>query len=264
MPHLVLEQALERLDQLEPHLLRQPAHVVMALDHRRRIAADGHRLDHVRVKRALREELRLAGAPGGRLEHLDERPADDLPLPLRVGHALEPPQEQPRGVLILQLDLEMAPEDFLHHLRLASAQHAVVDENARELVADGLVQQRRRHARIHPAAQAQDHLLRADLRADGLDRLVNVVAHRPVPAAAADAVDEVGQNLAPARRVDHFGVELQAEHACGAVLDGRVSGVLRDGHRLEARRQLRQLVAVRIPDLQRLRAAWRTAGRSGL
>ena len=78
--------------------------------------------------------------------------------------------------------------------------------------ADGLVQQRRRDAGIHAAAQAEDHLLLADLRADGLDRLVDVVAHRPVLAAAADAVDEVGEDLAPARRVDHFRVELQAEH----------------------------------------------------
>ena len=45
-------------------------------------------------------------------------------------------------------------------------------------------------------------------------------------------------------------MKLQAEHLAGAVLDGRVSGVLRDGDRLETARQFRQLVAVRIPDLQ--------------
>ena len=117
----------------------------------------------------------------------------------------------------------MAAEDFPHHLRLAPAQHAVVDEDAGELVADGLVQQRRRHARIHAAAQAEDHLLLADLRADRLDGLLDVVAHRPVLAAAADAVDEVGEDLPPARRVDHFRMKLQAEHLLRAVLDGGVS-----------------------------------------
>ena len=216
LAHLVLEEALERLDQLEPHLLRQAADVVMALDHRRRIAADGHGLDHVGIERALREELRLARAPRRRLEHLDERLADDLALALGVGHALEPPQEQLGGVLVLQLDLEMAAEDLPHHLRLAPAQQAVVDEDAGELVADGLVQQRRRDARIHAAAQAEDHLLLADLRADGLDRLVNVVAHRPVLAAAADAVDEVGDDLPAARRVDDLRDETAGRTSCAA------------------------------------------------
>ena len=56
----VLEQAFQRLDQLQLHVLRQAADVVMALDHRRRIAGDGHGFDHVGIKRALREKFRLA------------------------------------------------------------------------------------------------------------------------------------------------------------------------------------------------------------
>ena len=38
-PHFVLEQIAQRLDQLELHPLRQPADVVMALDHDRRADA---------------------------------------------------------------------------------------------------------------------------------------------------------------------------------------------------------------------------------
>ena len=60
------------------------------------------------------------------------------------------------------------------------AQQAVVDKDAGELVADGLVEQRRRHAGIHAAAQAEDDVLVADLLADFLDGLVDVIAHRPV------------------------------------------------------------------------------------
>ncbi len=56
MADFVLEQLPQRLDQFELHFLRQPADVVMTLDQRRGIAADGHALDHVRIKRALREE----------------------------------------------------------------------------------------------------------------------------------------------------------------------------------------------------------------
>ena len=124
------------------------------------------------------------------------------------------------------------------------------------------MQQRRRHAGIHAAAQAEDDLFPADLRADFLDGLFDVIAHRPVLAAAADAVDEVGDDFPAARRVDDFGMELQAEQFPRAVLNGGEFGVLRDGDGFEAARQFRELVAVRIPDLQRFRQIRETARRT--
>ena len=152
-----------------------------------------------------------------------------LPMILRLRSGSVTPlsrgKKQFRGVLVLQLDFEMPPENLLHHFRLARAQQAVVDENAGELVADGLVQQRRRDAGIHAAAQAENHLFLADLRADFLDGLLDVIAHRPVLAAAADAVDEIGNDFPAARRVDDFGMKLQAEKFPRAVLDG---GVIRN------------------------------------
>src|ERR1035441_1599220 len=149
----------------------------------------------------------------------------------------------------------MAAEDFPHHCRLSSAQQAIIDENAGELTTNGLVQQCRSDARIHAAAQTQDHLLIAKLGADGLHRLVSIVAHRPTLAAAADAVDEAGEDLAPMRRVHHLRVKLQAEHPGGPVLDGCVSGVFSDGDRFEASRQLRQSVPMGIPNLHGFRQA---------
>ena len=53
--HLVLEQHPQRLDQLEVHVLREPADVVVRLD-RRGDALAAARLDHVRVEGALDEE----------------------------------------------------------------------------------------------------------------------------------------------------------------------------------------------------------------
>jgi hypothetical protein len=61
-PDLVLEQAFQRLDELELHVLRQAADVVMALDERGGIAGDRHGLDDVGIQRALREKFRLARA----------------------------------------------------------------------------------------------------------------------------------------------------------------------------------------------------------
>ncbi len=64
-------------------------------------------------------------------------------------------------------------------------------------------------------------------------------------------VDEIGDDFPAARRVDDFGMKLQAEKFPRAIFNGRVFGIFRDGDRLEAVRQFRELVAVRIPDLQR-------------
>src|SRR5690606_40855498 len=85
---LVLEQAPQRLDQLELEVVREAADVVVRLDVGRAGAAA--RLDDVGVEGALDEELdrfsvRPGGAragalddlAGGLLEHPDELPADD-------------------------------------------------------------------------------------------------------------------------------------------------------------------------------------------
>ena len=49
----------------------------------------------------------------------------------------------------MQLDVEILAEHVLHAFRFAFAQQPVVDEYAGELVADGLVDERRRHTGIH-------------------------------------------------------------------------------------------------------------------
>ena len=91
LAHLVLEQLAQRLDQLHAHALGQAADVVMALDERR-LAHDRHRLDDVRIERALRQKIDLPELRGLLFEHVDERRADDLALLLGIddaGEALE-------------------------------------------------------------------------------------------------------------------------------------------------------------------------------
>ena len=174
----------------------------MALDHRGGIAADRHGLDHVGIKRALREKLRLARAFGRRLKNFDERLADDLAFALRVGHAFEPFQKKFRGVFVLQLDLEMAAKNFLHDFRLARARSRPlltkmqVSWSPMALCSSAA-------ATLESTPPLKPRMTRsvADLRANFLDGLVNVIAHRPVFAAAADAVDEVGDDFPAARRV---------------------------------------------------------------
>ena len=56
LTHFVFEQLSHRFDELEMHFLRQPADVVMTLDHVRWISADGHAFDHIGIERALGEK----------------------------------------------------------------------------------------------------------------------------------------------------------------------------------------------------------------
>ena len=94
---LVLEEFAQRFDELHPHAFRQAAHVVMALDECG-LPNHGDRLNHIRVERPLREEVDLAQLVRFRLEHVDERGADDLALLLGIRDALQGPQELRRGV----------------------------------------------------------------------------------------------------------------------------------------------------------------------
>ena len=97
-----------------------------------------------------------------------------------------------------------------HALGFLFAQQAVVHEHTSELVADGAVHQRRGHRRVHASRQRADHPTRTDLGADALDRFGDERACVPGGLAAANAVEEVAQDLAPARCVHDLGVELDA------------------------------------------------------
>ena len=126
-----------------------------------------------------------------------------------------------------QRDVVVVAEQRHDLLGLACAQQAVIDEDAGELVADGLVDEHRRHGGIDAAREAADHPARADLGADALDGLLAEGLHGPVALAARDVVHEVADELRAVRRVHHFRVELHAVELALLVGDdgeGRVLG----------------------------------------
>ena len=65
--------------------------------------------------------------------------------------------------------MNFALEDLLDLLRLVEAHAAVVHEYAREVLANGLVEQHRAHGAVDAAGHRQQHLLVAHLGADRLD-----------------------------------------------------------------------------------------------
>ena len=113
-------------------------------------------------------------------------------------------------------------------------QQAVVDEHAGELVADGLVQQRRHHRRIDAAREPEQHAALADLRAYARDGVLDDAAGVPVGGAAADLVQEPRVEPRALLGVRDLGVELQRVEAprfIGHAGDGHIA---RRGDHLEA------------------------------
>src|SRR5271157_1072409 len=139
--YLVLEEFAERLDQPKLHSLRQAAHVMVALDSGRRPFERDAFYD-IGVKGTLREVRCVAHAPGLLFEDLDEKSAYDFSLLLRV---LDPGQRLKKflsGVHMFDIQVESVFEYLEYFSRFILAQHAVIDEHARQPLPDGPVHQR--------------------------------------------------------------------------------------------------------------------------
>ena len=140
------------------------------------------RLDHVRVERALDEERRASPdqLPRLLLEHADELLAHDR---LRFSSGSVTPASRGEEALarvdVDERDVEVVAERLDHLFGLVLAQQPVVDEDARELVADGLVDEQRRDRGVDASGQPADDPLGADLGADPLDLLLDHGRRRP-------------------------------------------------------------------------------------
>ena len=133
----------------------QPTHVVVRLDHRRDAVLAAAGLDHVGVERSLDEEAHVAELARLLFEDADELLADDLALRLRIVDAFEPFEEPLLCLHVHERHVEVPGERLHDLLRLVLAQQAVVDEHARELVADRLVHEECGDRRVDPADSAQ-------------------------------------------------------------------------------------------------------------
>ena len=74
---------------------------------------------------------------------------------------------------------------------LLAAEEAVVDEDAGELVADGAVDERGGDGGVDAAREGADDAAVAHLLSNARHALLDEVARRPEPAAAANVVEEV-------------------------------------------------------------------------
>ena len=207
---------------------------MVRLDQRGDAVLAAARLDDVRVERPLDEEAHVAELSRLLLEDADELLADDLALLLRVGHAGEPAEEALLRLHVDERHVEVAAERLDDLLGLVLAQQAVVDEDARELVADGLVHEQRRDRRVDAARERAEHALGADRGADARDLLLDHRSGRPGRRRAGDLVEEVLEDLLAVRRVHDLGMELDAVELALAILERR------DRRRRRARRSPRR------------------------
>ncbi len=143
--------------------------------------------------------------------------------------------------------MEVPVEGLDDLLGLVLAQEAVVDEDARELIADGLVDEERRDGGVDAARERAEHALRADRGADARDLLLDDGRGCPRRRRARDLVEEVLQDLLPVRGVHDLGMELDAVEPSPAILEGRDRGRRRARRHLRARGRRRHRVAVAHP-----------------
>ena len=105
---------------------------------------------------------------------------------------------------------KIALERVQHLLCFVLSQQTVIDEYARQLVADRFMNQCSRDGGIDAAGQAEQNLVVTNFRADAGDGFRRVVVHVPIFATAADLVRESGKDRLPLLGVRDFGMELDA------------------------------------------------------
>jgi hypothetical protein len=106
--------------------------------------------------------------------------------------------------------VEVVAERLDHLLRFALAKQTVIDEDARQLVADRAVDEQGRHRRVDTAGEGADDLLIAYLGADPLHLLLDELERRPRRRRLAGVQHEAAEDVGAARRVRDLGVELDA------------------------------------------------------
>ncbi len=136
------------------------------------------------------------------------------------------------------------PADFLGFI---FSEQTIIDEDARQLRADGFEQQSRRDRRIHAAGESANHPAVSHALADEFDLAGDQRTNSPSGFATADVRDEVGEYPPAVFGVRDFGMKLQAVNRLVFVLHRRErAGVgLGQGHEILA--EIFDLIAVAHP-----------------
>ena len=212
LAHLVLEQVAQRLDQLEVHVLGQPAHVVVALDVGR--GRSTPRLDHVGIQRSLHQEAarRASSRATSSNTRMNSSPID-LALLLGVGDAGErgrgtgrPPSRGSAAMWKCRANVSSTCSASPSRISPWSTNTQVSWSPTARCTSSAAT------AESTPPRQRAEHPSVAHLRPDPRHRLVDDVASASSRAAAAAVVEEAFMSSLAVRGVGDLGVELHAVH----------------------------------------------------
>ena len=224
--HLVLEEPAKGLAELEFHLGRQAADVVVALDD---LAGDVETLDAVGIDGALGQPTGIGDLGGLGIEDLDEVAAYDLALLLGIAHAGEVGEELLGG--IYADDIEAETFVVAHDIpELVLAEHSVVHEDAGELMTDGAMEEHGGDAAVHASGETEDDAVGAYLLTQFSDGVLDERRGCPLTATAADAADEVLEEKGALEGVIDLGMELHGPYGLlarggGDIIGGVLHGI---------------------------------------
>src|ERR1022692_1564407 len=174
---------------------------------------DGVRIDGALAENPVAVE-QMAGFDNALL-HAHEFFADDVAFPLGVAHPGERAQEPIFGGLHREAGYAA------HGIGFALAHQAGIDINSLHTFrAEGALAERAGDRGIDPSADEEENIAIADALANFVFDLGHAMERIPIAPAIANAEQEVGQDLAAARGVHDFGMELHAVEAAGGRFDG--------------------------------------------
>jgi len=205
-------------------------------------------LDHIRIQGALGQELEVASPGGHRLEHVDERRANDLPLLLRVDHTGQGREEPVARILEHDVESELLRVSTLDLRRLVQAQETVVDKyTGQPLAADRALDEECGHRGIDSAAEPAHDASVPDLFGDPGRRLVEKRRHGPVARAPAHGLGKVSQDVDAPLGVRDLGMKEQPVEASCRVFHRCDRCVGARGDHTEPRRRVGDQIAVTRP-----------------
>ena len=245
--NLVLKQAGQGLDDVqELHVLGHFDLIVVGLD---LIGVALAGLDAVGVNSTLGEEGVLTALATDLVpEDFIELGANDLPLLLRVYHALQALQEVLLAVDPDEVHIKKAGEGLFYKVALIFPHQALVYEDTGQLVAHGPADEACGHGGIHAAGEAQNDLFIPDARSQGLDGILNKGIHLPVALAPAHVIQEVPQHLVAELAVGDFRVVLHRVNTLGLILHGSHGALFSGGCDFKALGQRINAVRMAHPD----------------
>ena len=200
----------------------------------------------------MRQKLRRAAPVGGDLlrllfECFDEQPTDDLALGLRVFDAFKRGEKQILRLHMMQRNIVVIAKETHHFFRFALTQHAVIDENTSQRVANRFMNEHRGDGEIDAAGQSAQDTPTADLMTNGGNRFLTECSHCPIGFQSRDLMHEVRDELRAVGRVHDFEMKLHAVIAARFVGDRRQRRILGRGDDAKAFRQTRHAIAVTHP-----------------